>query len=59
MQKFRGFCDPQNFLPVKISDNEVAELFNKFVKESCFPDCWKALLVVPEFKNIYWGKVYS
>ena len=23
------------------------ELFNKCLKESCFPDCWKALLMVP------------
>ena len=24
----------------------LAELFNKCLKESCFPDCWKVLLVV-------------
>ena len=33
----------------------LAELFNKFnkcLKESCFPDCWKVSLVVPVFKNI-------
>ena len=29
----------------------LAELFNTFLKESCFPDCWKASLVVPVFKN--------
>ena len=27
-----------------------AEIFNKCLKESCFPDCWKASLVVPVFK---------
>ena len=30
----------------------LAELFNKFLKESCFPDCWKVSSVVPVFKNI-------
>ena len=30
----------------------LAELFNKFLKESCFPDCWKVSLVVPVFKNV-------
>ena len=30
----------------------LAELFNKRVKESCFPDCWKASSVVPVFKNV-------
>ena len=29
-----------------------AELFNKCLKESCFPDCWKASSVVPVFKNV-------
>ena len=29
-----------------------AELFNKFLKESYFPDCWKVLAVVPVFKNV-------
>ena len=28
------------------------ELFNKCLKESCFPECWKVLSVVPVFKNI-------
>ena len=28
----------------------LAELFNKCLKESCFPDCWKVSLVVPVFK---------
>ena len=26
----------------------LAELFNKCLKESCFPDCWKVLSVVPK-----------
>ena len=30
----------------------LAKLFNKCPKESCFPDCWKVLLVVPVFRNI-------
>ena len=34
------------------------ELLNKFLKESCFSDCGKVSLVVPEFKNVG-AKVYS
>ena len=30
----------------------LAELFNMCLKESCFPDCWKVLLVVPVFKTV-------
>ena len=30
----------------------LAELFNKCLKECCFPDCWKLSSVVPVFKNI-------
>ena len=30
----------------------LAQLFNTCLKESCFPDCWKVLSVVPVFKNI-------
>ena len=30
----------------------LAELFNKCLKESCFPDCWKVSSVVPVFKII-------
>ena len=29
-----------------------AELFNKCLKESCLPDCWKVLSLVPVFKNV-------
>ena len=29
----------------------LAELFNKCLKESCFPDCWKVSSVFPVFKN--------
>ena len=29
----------------------LAELFNKCLKESCFPNCWKVSLVVTIFKN--------
>ena len=30
----------------------LAELFNKCLKEFCFPDCWKVSSVVPVFKNV-------
>ena len=30
----------------------LAELFSKYLKESCFPDCWKVSSVVPVFKNV-------
>ena len=30
----------------------LAELFNKWLEESCFPDCWKVSLVIPVFKNV-------
>ena len=30
----------------------LAELFNKCLKESCFPDCWKISSVVPVFKTV-------
>ena len=30
----------------------LAELFNKCLKDSCFPDCWKVSSVVPVFKNV-------
>ena len=29
----------------------LAQLFNKCLKESCFPDCWKVSSVVHVFKN--------
>ena len=29
----------------------LAELFNKCLEESCFPDCWKVSSVLPVFKN--------
>ena len=34
-----------------------AELFNKCLKESCFPDCWKVSSVDPVFKNV--GERYT
>ena len=30
----------------------LAEFFNKCLKGSCFPDCWKVSSVVPVFKNV-------
>ena len=47
-------CIPVVFL--KNCDSELfymlAELFNKCIKEPCFPGCWKVLSVVPVFKNV-------
>ena len=47
-----------NCIPVVVLKNCVlefsyilAELFNKYLKESCFPDYWKVSSVVPVFKN--------
>ena len=37
-------CEPELFYIL-------AELFNKCLKESCFPDCWKVSSMVPVFKN--------
>ena len=37
----------------------LAELFNKCLKESCFPDCWKVSLVVPVFNNVGEKSNYS
>ena len=36
----------------------LAELFNKCLKEPCFPDCWKFSSVIPTFKN-FGARVYS
>ena len=30
----------------------LAKLFNKCLKKSCFPDCWKVSSVVPVFRNV-------
>ena len=38
-------CEPEHFYIL-------AELFNKCLKESFFPDCWKVSSVVPVFKNV-------
>ena len=50
-------CGP-DYIPVVVLKNCVpelsyilAELFSKFLKESCFPDFWKVSSVVPVFKN--------
>ena len=47
------------FIPVVVLKNcepEISyilpELFNKCLKESCFPYCWKISSVVPVFKNV-------
>ena len=51
-------CGP-DYIPVVVLKNcepelsyILAELFNKCLKESCFPDCWKVSPVVPLFKNV-------
>ena len=48
-----------NCIPVVVLKNRepklsytLVELFNKCLKESCFPDCWKVSSVVPVFKNV-------
>ena len=48
-----------DFIPVVVLKNcelelsyILAELFNKCLKESCFPDCWKVSSVVLVFKNV-------
>ena len=38
-------CDPEPFYIL-------AEVFNKCLKESWFPDCVKVSLVVPLFRNV-------
>ena len=30
----------------------LGEIFNKCLKESCFPDCWNISSVFPVFKNV-------
>ena len=38
-------CEPElSYIP--------AELLNKHLNESCFPDCWKVSSVVPVFKIV-------
>ena len=42
---FMENCDPElSYILVK--------LFNICLKESCFPDCWKVMSVVPVFENV-------
>ena len=36
---------------VAVKKCEPEPSYNKFPKESSFPDCWKVSLVVPVFKN--------
>ena len=38
-------CEPE-------LSHTLAELFNRFLKESYFADCWKVSLLVPVFKNV-------
>ena len=40
------YCEPE-------LSHKLAELFNKCLKESCFPDCCKVSPVVPVFKNVW------
>ena len=48
-----------NYTPVVVLKNSepkrsyiLTELFNRCLKETCFPDCSKVSLVVPAFKNV-------
>ena len=48
-----------DFIPevvLKNSEPEIsyilAELFNKYLEEYCFPDCWKVSLLVPVFEDV-------
>ena len=48
-----------HFIPAVVPKNSepelsyiLGELFNKCLKESCFPDCWKVSSVVPVFKKV-------
>ena len=48
-----------DYIPVVVQKNcepelsyILAELFNKCLKETCFPDCWKVSSAVPVFKNV-------
>ena len=43
-------CEPE------LSYN-LAELFNKCIKESCFSDSWKVSSVVHVFKNVFLNKI--
>ena len=49
-------CDCIPVVVLKNSEPElsynIAELFSKCLKESCFADCWKVSSVVPVFKNV-------
>ena len=51
-----------DYIPVMVLKNceselsyILAELFNMFVKKSCFPNCWKVSSVVPVLKNVEKG----
>ena len=49
-------CIPVVVLSNILSEPEhsyiLAEIFNKWLKEFCFPDCWNVSSVVPAFKNV-------
>ena len=50
MEVVRRNCEPElSYI--------IVELFNMCLRKSCFPDSWKVLLVVPEFKNV--GERYT
>ena len=39
-------CEPE-------LSHTLPELYDKCLKETCFPDCWKVSSVVPVFKNVW------
>ena len=50
-QGYSHFMEAVYFLTFSSQKFLLAELFNKCLKECCFPDCWKVSSVVPVFKN--------
>ena len=55
---FTKVSDPDCIPPVVLKNCQLklsyilVELFNKFLKEPCFSNCWKVSSVVPVFKNV-------
>ena len=52
LQYHEIFDSNTNNLEPELSYIHASWTFNKGLKESCFPDCWKVSLVVPVFENV-------
>ena len=58
-QKFRGFCEPRNFLPAKIFDNSVEHIWWLLLKDPNIYDpgmsdsCMNYLIMLKLGRNIY------